>query len=96
MELGILRMAGPRLQAAMSGTLLLAAWVDFLSLADVVIQKCPGYSVEKLFGDMDRVQRLMEPSMAALASQDPEQVEAAATALPELMGQLTERVRLHP
>ena len=37
---------------------------------------------------MDRVQRLMEPSMAALSSQDPEQVEAAAIALPELMGRL--------
>ena len=89
MELAILHMAGPRLQAAMPGTILLAAWVDFLSLADAVLQKCPSYSVEKLFEDMNRVQRLMEPSMAALSSQDPEQVEAAAIALPELMGRLT-------
>ena len=62
MELGILRMTGPRLQAAMSGTVLLAAWVDFLSLADAVLQHCPSYSVERLFVDMERVQRLMEPS----------------------------------
>src|SRR5512133_1823051 len=89
MELAILRMAGPPLQAATSGTLLLAAWVDFLSLADAILQHCLGCSVEKLFVDMNRVQRLMEPSMAALSSQDPEQVEAVAIALPELMGKLT-------
>ena len=41
MELGILRMAGPRLQAAMSGTMLLAAWVDLLSLADAVLRHAP-------------------------------------------------------
>jgi len=57
----ILRMAGPRLQAAMSGAILLAAWVDFLSLADAVLQQCPSYGVEMLFADMNRVQRLMEP-----------------------------------
>jgi hypothetical protein len=32
---------------------------------------------------------MIEPSMTALASLEPEQVEAAATAMPELMGQLT-------
>jgi hypothetical protein len=48
MELALLRMSGPRLQAATSGTLLLAAWVDFLTLADVVLRDCPAYSVEKL------------------------------------------------
>ena len=90
MELGILRMTGPRLQAAMSGTMLLAAWVDFLSLADAVLQQCPGYSVEQLFVDMQRVQRLIEPSMAALSSKEPDQVEATATAMPELMGRLTQ------
>ncbi|XXF81536.1 DUF2380 domain-containing protein [Myxococcaceae bacterium GXIMD 01537] len=89
MELALLRMSGPGLQAAMSGALLLAAWVDFLHLADVVLRECPAYSVETLFVDMHRVQGLVEPSMKALASADPERVEAAATALPELMGQLT-------
>ncbi|MFP2929196.1 DUF2380 domain-containing protein [Pyxidicoccus sp. 3LG] len=89
MELGLLRMTGPRLQAAMFGAMLLAAWLDFLQLADVVLRECPAYSVEKLFMDMHRVQRLMEPTLAALASQDPRQVEAAATAMPGLMGQLT-------
>ena len=39
--------------------------------------------------DLRRVQGLFEPTMASLASGDPEQVEAAALAMPELMGQLT-------
>jgi hypothetical protein len=89
MELGILRMAGPRLQAAMFGAMLLATWLDFLQLADIVLRECPAYSAERLFMDMHRVQRLIEPTLAALASGEPEQVEAAATAMPELMGQLT-------
>jgi hypothetical protein len=89
MELALLRMSGPRLQAAMSGALLLAAWVDFLHLADVVLRECPAYSIEKLIRDMHRVQRSVEPFMTALASADPERVEAAASALPGLMDQLT-------
>ena len=47
MELALLRMSGPRLQAALSGALLLAAWVDFINLADVVLRECPAHSVEK-------------------------------------------------
>ncbi len=89
MELALLRMSGPRLQAAMSGAQLLAVWVDFLNLADGVLRQSPAYSVEKLIMDMHRVQGMVEPSMEALASADPERVEAAATALPELMGRLT-------
>jgi hypothetical protein len=89
MELGLLRLTGPRLEAAMLGSLVLAAWLDFLQLAEVVLQQCPFYSVERLFRDLDRVQRLLEPSMAALASLEPRQVEATAAALPSLMGQLT-------
>ncbi|WP_420821850.1 DUF2380 domain-containing protein [Pyxidicoccus caerfyrddinensis] len=89
MELGLLRMTGPRLQAAMFGDMLLSAWLDFLNLADVVLQQCPAYSAERLFMDMGRVQRMMEPTLAALASQDPVRVEAAATTMPGLMGQLT-------
>jgi hypothetical protein len=89
MELGLLRMAGPRFQAALFGSMLLAAWLDFLQLADIVLRECPAYSVEKLLMDLHRVQRRMEPTLAALASQAPEQVEAAATAMPGLMGQLT-------
>jgi hypothetical protein len=88
MALGILRMTGPRLQAAMSGAMLLAAWLDFLSLADAVLQQCPSYSAERLFADMSRVQKMIEPSMTALSSLEPGQVEATALALPELMGQL--------
>ncbi|WP_343073446.1 DUF2380 domain-containing protein [Pyxidicoccus fallax] len=89
MGLALLRMSGPRLQAALSGIMLLAAWVDFLNLSDVVLRECPAYSVEKLVVDMHRVQGLVEPSMTALASADPTRVEAVATALPELMSELT-------
>lgn len=89
MELGILRMTGPRLQAAMFGAMLLSAWLDFLTLADVTLQQCPAYSAERLFMDLRRVQALTEPTMTALASLDPRSVEAAAAAMPDLMGQLT-------
>ena len=89
MELGLLRMTGPKLQAAQFGTLLLATWVDFLHLADAVLRNCPMCSVEKLFTDLHRVQELMEPTLTDLASGDPERVEAATTAMPELMGRLT-------
>ncbi|WP_341870677.1 DUF2380 domain-containing protein [Corallococcus terminator] len=89
MALGLLQMTGPRLQAAMSGATLLAAWVDFLRLAEVVRQDCPYYGMERLFIDLDRVQRRMAPSMKALASTEAGQVEATATAMPELMGQLS-------
>ncbi|WP_368668852.1 DUF2380 domain-containing protein [Corallococcus sp. CA053C] len=89
MELGLLRMAGPKLQAAQFGTLLLATWVDFLHLADAVLRHCPMCSGEKLFRDLYRVQGLMEPALTDLASLDPERVEATTTAMPELMGKLT-------
>nr|WP_240672656.1 DUF2380 domain-containing protein [Corallococcus coralloides] len=89
MEQGLLRMTGPKLQSALFGTLLLATWVDFLHLADAVLRNCPTCSVEKLFVDLHRVQELMEPVLADLASQDPERVESAAVAMPELMGKLT-------
>jgi hypothetical protein len=85
----LLRLAGPRLQAAMSGATLLAAWVDFLNLADTVLRQCPYYGTERLFTDMSRVQQWLEPSMSALASLEPARVEAATVTLPELMGQLT-------
>ncbi|NTX56968.1 DUF2380 domain-containing protein [Myxococcus sp. CA039A] len=89
MELGILRMTGPRLQAALSGTMLLATWLDFLNLVSVVLQQCPYYSVEQLLVDMDRVWNLLEPALGALASREQARVEATATAMPVLMGQLT-------
>jgi hypothetical protein len=89
MGLALLYMTGPRLQAAMSGATLLATWVDFLNLADAVLRQCPSYGTERLYADMNRVQRLIEPSMRALSSLEPAQVEAATVAMPELMGQLT-------
>ncbi|MDC0711435.1 DUF2380 domain-containing protein [Stigmatella sp. ncwal1] len=89
MELGILRMSGLRLQAAMSGITLLAAWLDFLNLAGVVLRQCPLYSAERLLADMNHVQQRMAPSMTALASLEPRSAESAAVAMPERMGQLT-------
>ncbi len=89
MELALLRMAGPRLQSAMFGALLFATWVDFLQLSDVLLRECPMCGDEKLFVDLHRVQGLMEPTLADLASRDPERVEAATLAMPELMGKLT-------
>jgi hypothetical protein len=91
MQLALLRLSGPRLQAATSGSMLLAAWLDYLNLAEAVLQKCPAYSVERLFRDMERVQKRIAPTMRALASlEQPEEVEAATAALPGLMGQLTQ------
>jgi hypothetical protein len=89
LQLALLRMTGPRLEAATFGAMLLAAWLDYLHLADSVLRQCPAYSVEKLFMDMQRVQRLIEPTLVALASGEPERVEAAALAMPGLMNKLT-------
>ncbi|WP_426748594.1 DUF2380 domain-containing protein [Myxococcus faecalis] len=89
MELALLRMAGPRLQSAMFGALLAATWVDFLQLANAVLRHCAVCGSEKLFVDLDRVQRRMEPSLKELASKDSARIEAAATAMPVLMGTLT-------
>jgi len=88
MELALLRLTGPRIEAAMSGALLLSAWLDFLNLVDVVLQKYPLYSMEQLLVDTDRVHKRLYPSMTALASLDPEQVEATAGTLPGVMEQL--------
>ena len=89
MALGILQMTGARLQAAMFGTLLLATWVDFLQLADAVLRDCPMCGSEKLFADLHRVQSKLTPTLADLSSGDSERIEAAATAMPVLMGELT-------
>ncbi|QQR44935.1 DUF2380 domain-containing protein [Myxococcus xanthus] len=89
MELSILQMTGPRLQAAMFGTLLLATWVDFLQLADALLRDCPMCGSEKLFADLHRVQGKVTPTLADLSSGDSERIEAAATAMPVLMGELT-------
>ncbi|PTL84757.1 DUF2380 domain-containing protein [Vitiosangium sp. GDMCC 1.1324] len=89
MQLALLRLSGPRLEAAMLGSILLAVWVDLLNLADVVLEQCPYYSVERLFVDMERLRMMLEPTMTALASGEPGQVEAAAADLPALIGHLT-------
>ncbi|MFP2957213.1 DUF2380 domain-containing protein [Myxococcus sp. 1LA] len=73
----------------MFGTLLLATWVDFLQLADALLRDCPMCGSEKLFADLHRVQSKMTPALADLASGDSERIEAAATAMPTLMGELT-------
>lgn len=59
------------------------------ALTDAVLRHCPYYSLEILLRDLDRVWKLLEPSLAALASREPGAVEATALALPGLMEQLT-------
>ncbi|XXF78088.1 DUF2380 domain-containing protein [Myxococcaceae bacterium GXIMD 01537] len=89
MEAALLRMAGPRLQASLLSSLLLAAWLDFLHLADAVLEQCPFYSAERLFMDLHRVQTLLEPSFSALASLEPGALEPTAAQLPGLMENLS-------
>ncbi|OJH40462.1 DUF2380 domain-containing protein [Cystobacter ferrugineus] len=88
MQLALLRLAGPRLEAAMMGSLLLEAWLDFLNLVNVVLKQ-GFFSVEMLFVNMDRWQKMIAPAMTALSSLDPGQVEAAAKDIPALMGYLS-------
>jgi hypothetical protein len=89
MQMALLRLTGPRLEAALLGSMLLAVWVDFLHLADVVLRQCPYYSVERLVWQMDRLRKMIDPAMRALASLEPGQVEAAAKDMPALIGHLT-------
>jgi hypothetical protein len=88
MQLALLRLGGPRLEAAMMGSLLLAVWVDFLHLADVLLSQHL-YGVERLLVDLERWWMMLQPSMTALSSLEPGQVEAAATDMPALVGHLT-------
>ncbi|MCY1073794.1 DUF2380 domain-containing protein [Archangium lansingense] len=88
MQLALLRLAGPRMEAAMMGSILLAVWFDFLNLTDDVLSR-RFYSVERLYVDMDRFQKMLEPAMTALSSLDPGQVQAAAKDMPALVGHLT-------
>ncbi|WP_375770540.1 TIGR02269 family lipoprotein [Archangium gephyra] len=88
MQLALLRLAGPRLEAAMMGSLLLAVWCDFLRLTDATLSRRL-YGVETLFMRMDRWQKMLEPAMTALSSLEPGQVEAAAQDMPALVGHLT-------
>src|SRR6218665_3514767 len=88
MELALLRLSGPRLEAALFGAMLLAAWIDFLNLEDVVLRQCHFYSAEKLFVDMEHVREMLEPSMRALSSLEPGRVEVTAAGVPRLMGEL--------
>jgi hypothetical protein len=89
MQLALLRLAGPRLEAAMMGSMLLAVWFDFLNLTDVTLSRHLYFGVETLYVKMERWQKMLEPSMSALASLEPEQVESAAEDMPALVGLLT-------
>ena len=89
MQLALLRLAGPRLEAAMMGSLLLEAWVDFLNLVDIVLRECPTCGKETLLRRMDGLKRMLEPAMTALSSLEAERMEAAAEDLPALMGHLS-------
>lgn len=87
MRLALLRLAGPRLEAALTGSFLLATWLDCLHLAQGWLRQGFG-SVEVLFVDMGRWRTMLEPAMTALSSLEPEQVEAAAKDAPALVGHL--------
>jgi hypothetical protein len=89
LRLALLRLTGPRLEATLFGTQLLAAWVDFLQLADVVLRHCPYCGIERMALLVDGVHQRLEPVMTDLSSLQPERVEAVAGSLPELMGDLT-------
>ncbi|WP_257455634.1 TIGR02269 family lipoprotein [Archangium lipolyticum] len=89
MQLALLRLAGPRLEASMMGSLLLAVWLDFLTLADVALRQHL-YPVETLFVDMWRRQKMLGPAMTALSSREHGLVEAAAQDVPPLVGHLTD------
>src|SRR6218665_747591 len=89
MQLALLRLAGPRLEAAMLGALLLAAWLDLLQFVDGVLQQGLN-SMETLLVDMERWRKMMEPTMTALSSLEPGQVEAAVKDAPALMGHLSD------
>jgi hypothetical protein len=88
MQLALLSLAGPRLEAAMMGSLLLAVWLDVLHLTDAVLAQHL-YSVERMFADMWRWQEMLKPAVAALSSLEPGQVEAAAQDVPALVGHLS-------
>ncbi|WP_233166402.1 hypothetical protein [Archangium sp. Cb G35] len=51
MQLALLRLAGPRLEAAMMGSMLLAVWVDFLTLADAALSRRLDGGVRRVGGD---------------------------------------------
>lgn len=91
MQLALLRVAGPRMEAALLGSLLLAVWVDILLLVDVALTQHL-VSVETLFADVWRWQEMLTPTMMALSSTRPGQVETAAQNVPPLIGHLTEEV----
>ncbi|MFY0571627.1 DUF2380 domain-containing protein [Archangium lansingense] len=88
MQLALLRLAGPRLEAAMMGSILLSVWLDILHLADIALREHL-YPVETLFAEMWRRQEMLDPAMTALSSREHEQVEAAAQDVPQLVGHLT-------
>jgi hypothetical protein len=90
MRLALLRLAGPRLEAAMMGSLLLSGWLDLLQLTDAILSDCPYYSLERLIVQVDGWHMQLEPSMAALSSLEPGQVDAAASDLPALVGHLSD------
>ncbi|KFA88070.1 DUF2380 domain-containing protein [Archangium violaceum] len=89
MQRALLRLAGPRLEAAMMGSILLAVWFDLLRLTDAALARRL-YSVEALYAKLERWRKMTEPSMSALASLELEQVESAAEDMPALVGHLTE------
>ncbi|MFL5359164.1 DUF2380 domain-containing protein [Archangium sp.] len=89
MQLALLRMAGPRLEATMLGSLLLAAWLDCLHLVDALLDQSLS-SAERMLRDLMDWQGMLEPPLRALSSLEPDQVEAVAQDAPALVGHLSD------
>ncbi|WP_204486734.1 DUF2380 domain-containing protein [Archangium primigenium] len=92
MQLALLRLAGPRLEATLVGAPLLAAWLDLLQLVDGALKQ--GFiSVETLYVNMERWRARLTPALSALSSLDAVQVEAATVDAPALTNHLAAEFR---
>ncbi|WP_239576504.1 TIGR02269 family lipoprotein [Archangium primigenium] len=89
LQLALLRMAGPRLEAAMLGSILLATWLDCLHLVDALLDPFL-YSVERMARDLRDWREMLEPKLGALSSLVPDQLEATAHDIPALVGHLSD------
>lgn len=91
MALAVLRLAGPKAQAAMFGSILLTVWMDFINLADVVWKQGVFYSKEVLFQEIEGVWGMIQPTMQSLSSLQTDRVISAATSVPGLIQNLRNR-----
>jgi hypothetical protein len=83
----IRRLQATQLEAAMFGWSLIEAWTDFLRLTRHVLEG--GFSSDEwLLSRLFFVKDVIGPPLTALSSRDPDEVEAAALSVPDLMDKL--------